>query len=114
LRKKKELREKISETNHVRRIAVAGIIIGVTLTLSGLILFTPLFILGFTVFIICTSIASFLTVLKWGYSKALKMKMEIEETVSLPLRVCPRCGAKVRKKVKYCPQCGKEIQAKMH
>ena len=113
MRKKKELREKISETNRVRRIAVAGLIAGLTLTVLGLMLFTPLFIIGFTVFIICTGTASFLTSLKWGYSKALKIEIE-DETVSLPTRLCPRCGTKVRKKVKYCPKCGKEIQTKKH
>jgi ribosomal protein S27AE len=113
LRKKKELQEKISETNRARRIVVAGLIAGLTLTVLGLMLFTLLFIIGFTVFIICTGIASFLTALKWGYSKALKIEIE-DKTVSLPTRLCPRCGTEVRKKVKYCPKCGKEIQTKKH
>ncbi|UCB61408.1 MAG: zinc ribbon domain-containing protein [Candidatus Bathyarchaeota archaeon] len=112
MRKKKEIREKILETNRVRKIAFAGLIIGVSLTFLGLTLFTPLFVVGFTMLVICTGAASFLTAVKWGYSKALKM--EVEKKVVTHTKVCPRCTTQIREGLRYCPNCGKKIQAKKH
>lgn len=111
LKKKKELQEKISEANRFRRIAIAGLIVGVAFIFLGIVLFAALFIIGYTIFIICTGTVSFLTVLKWLYSKALKTEME-EKTKPPPTNLCSRCGTRVRKNTKYCPKCGKKIQTK--
>lgn len=85
---------------------------GVILITLGLV--TPIpafFIIGYTVFIVCTGISSFLTVLKWQYGKALKERVESAEKPS-SIEVCPRCGVGVEKGVKYCPKCGKMMQTK--
>jgi len=112
-KKKKELQEKISEADRFKRIALLGLIIGIVLIVLGLLMFEPLFILGFTIFMICTSITSFLATLKWQYARALKMETKKKEKPP-PINVCPRCGTKVEKSLKYCSKCGKKIQAKKH
>ncbi|MFQ6068208.1 MAG: zinc-ribbon domain-containing protein [Candidatus Bathyarchaeia archaeon] len=110
-RKKKELQEKISATIRPRKIAIVGLIVGLVFIVLGQLLLLPaLFIVGYTVFIICTGIYSFLSVLRWQYARALKMEME--EAKPPPISECPRCGTKVGKNVKFCPKCGKKIQAK--
>jgi len=112
-KKKKELQEKISEANRIRRIALLGLIMGIVLIVLGMLVFEPLFVIGFTIFIICTGIISFLTTLKWQNTRALKKGTDEKEKPP-PISVCPRCGAKVGKNLKYCPKCGKKIQAKKH
>ena len=110
--KKKELQEKISETNRRRKMVLAGLIVGIALIILGQLLsFTAFYITGFAVFTICTGATSFFTILKQQYAKALKTEME-EKAKPPPVNVCPRCGAKVRRNVKYCPKCGKKIKAK--
>lgn len=112
MKKKKELQEKISEAVRYRKMAIIGLIIGIVSSVVGMVLsHPPLFIVGYTVFIICTGITSFLTVQKWQYAKALKKGVE-EEKKPLPSNLCPRCGAEVGKDEKYCPKCGKKIQVK--
>ena len=112
-KKKKELHEKILETNRRRKMVVVGLVVGVALAILGqLVPFPALFIVGYTVFLICAGAISFFTVLKWQYTKALKEKRK--EEAKLPVNVCPRCGTKVRKNTKYCPKCGKKIHTKKH
>jgi len=111
-KKGKELQEKISETNHRRKMALIGLIIGIALIILGqLVSFTALFITGFAVLTICSGATSFFAILKQQYAKALKTKIE-EEAKPPPVNVCPRCGTKAKKNVKYCPKCGKKIQTK--
>jgi len=112
MRAKKELREKISEADRYRRMSFFGLVVGIVMIVLGLLLFPALFIIGFTVFIICTGITSFLITLKWQYVKALKALMK--EAKPQPINVCPRCGAKIKRNTKYCPKCGKQIETKKH
>ncbi len=109
--KRKELQEKISKTNRRRKTAVVGLIVGVVLIILGLLSFTLLFIIGFTIFITCTSIISFLTTLKWQYAKILKMEMKEEDKQPLIIE-CPRCGTRVDRNEKYCSKCGKNVKVK--
>jgi hypothetical protein len=110
--KRKELQEKILKTHRRRKMVLAGLIIGIALTILGQLLsFTAFYITGFTIFIICTGATSFFTILKQQYAKALKTEME-EEAKPPSVNMCPRCGTKVRKNLKYCPKCGKKIKTK--
>jgi predicted RNA-binding Zn-ribbon protein involved in translation (DUF1610 family) len=112
LKEKRELQERISQATRYTRWAVIGLIAGIVLITLGLITpFPAFFIIGYTAFIVCTGISSFLTVLKWQYGRALKK--EIAPARKLPsMEICPRCGTEVEKNVKYCPKCGKMIQTK--
>ncbi|MGB9135394.1 MAG: zinc ribbon domain-containing protein [Candidatus Bathyarchaeia archaeon] len=109
---KRELQEKIAGAKRVRKMAYIGVALGVAAFLTGLLLqFSLLFLVGYTVFIVCTGIGSFVTVLNWQYNKALKAQMERSE--KLPVEsVCQRCGTEVDKSEKYCPKCGKKVQTK--
>jgi ribosomal protein L32 len=109
---KRELQQKIAGAKHVRKMAFIGLAVSVAVFLSGLLLpFTLLFIVGYTVFIVCTGIISFVTILNWQYSKALKAQVKKKAPAA---SVCPRCGTAVDKNEKYCPKCGKKITAKKH
>ncbi|MFP3984582.1 MAG: zinc-ribbon domain-containing protein [Candidatus Bathyarchaeia archaeon] len=110
-KKQSKLTEKIAEANRFRRIAVLGLTVSIPLIFLGQLFLPVLFIIGYTVFIVCTGITSFFTVLKWQYGKALKQEREEKEKPP-PAILCPRCGVEVGKTVKYCPKCGKKIQAK--
>ncbi len=112
MKKKENMQEKISEANRVRKISMTGLIVGLIFVFLGQLLLPALYIVGYAVFIVCTGVTSFTTVLKWQYAKALKMKIEEKERPP-PQPVCSRCGTKTRKGVKYCPKCGKKIQTKM-
>ncbi len=109
---RRELQKKIAGAKRVRRMAFTGLAIGVTVFLVGLVLqLSPLFLVGYTVFIVCTGISSFVTVLNWQYNKALKAQLERSE--KLPVEsVCQRCGTEVEKSEKYCPKCGKKVQTR--
>ncbi|UCE96832.1 MAG: zinc-ribbon domain-containing protein [Candidatus Bathyarchaeota archaeon] len=111
-KKKKELQGKISETSHYRKIAVAGLIIGIILIILGQLPQLPaLFIIGYTLTFICTGATSFFTVLKWQHSKALEKEIE-QETKPPPVTACPRCGTTAKANATYCPKCGKKFKAK--
>ncbi len=111
-RKKKELLEKISEISHLRRMVTTGLIVSIILVFLGqLIPFPALFIVGYTVFLICISAVAFFTVSKWQYSKMLKTEVE-KETEPSTSWMCPRCGTSVQNYIKYCPKCGKKIQTR--
>jgi uncharacterized paraquat-inducible protein A len=106
--RKRELQEKIVGAKRVRKMAFIGLAVGVAAFIVGLLLQFPLlFIMGYTVFIICTGIGSFITILNWQYNKALKAQMEKRERRPAE-SICPRCGTKVDKNEKYCPKCGKK------
>jgi len=112
MKKRKELQEKILETNRRRNIVITGLIVGIALAILGqLVPFPALSIIGFTIFTICTGATSFFTVLKWQYAKTMKTEME-KEAKPPPVDVCPRCGTRVRKNKEYCPKCGKKIKTK--
>ena len=114
LRKEKEAIEKIPEVRRFRKMAIIGLVIGVPLIVLGQLLsFSAFFIIGYTALVICVGITSFLTVLNWQYTKALKTEAE-KETKPQPMNVCPRCGTEVEKNIKYCPKCGKKVQIKKH
>jgi uncharacterized paraquat-inducible protein A len=109
---KKELQKKIAGAKRVRRLAFAGLAVGVTVFMVGLVVqVSILFLVGYTVFIVCTGISSFTTVLNWQYNKVLKAQIENREKSPLEI-VCPRCGTHVDKSEKYCPKCGKKIQTR--
>lgn len=109
--REKELKEKISGLNRVRRIALTGLVIGIVLIVAGLLLLPELYIIGLTLFIVCTGITSFIFGTGWQYKRALKAKAEERKTKPIQ-RTCPRCGAEVEKDEKYCPKCGKSVQTK--
>jgi len=111
LRRRRELEEKISGENRIKKIAVAGLIAGVALIITGLLFFPPLFVIGYTIFIICTGITSFTSVWKWMYGKTLKAEMKEKEKQPSAI-LCPRCGAEVGKNERYCPKCGKKTRTK--
>ncbi|HUV97997.1 MAG TPA: zinc-ribbon domain-containing protein [Candidatus Paceibacterota bacterium] len=105
----RELQEKIAGAKRVRKMAYIGLALGVAAFLAGLLLQFPLlFIMGYTVFIVCTGIGSFITILNWQYNKALKAQMEKREKPPAE-SICPRCGMEVDKNERYCPKCGKKI-----
>jgi len=109
---KRELQEKIAGAKRVRKMAYIGLAVGVAVFLAGLLLQFPLlFIMGYTVFIICTGIGSFITILNWQYNKALKAQMEKREKPPAE-SICSRCGTGVDKNEKYCPKCGKKISTR--
>jgi uncharacterized paraquat-inducible protein A len=105
----RKLQEKIAGAKRVRKMAYIGLAIGVAAFFTGLLLpFPLLFVIGYTVFMVCTSIGSFITILNWQYSKALKAQMKKREKPPAE-SICPRCGMEVDKNEKYCPKCGKKI-----
>lgn len=105
----RKLQEKIAGAKRVRKMAYIGLAIGVAAFFAGLLLpFPLLFVIGYTVFMVCTSIGSFITILNWQYSKALKAQMKKREKPPAE-SICPRCGMEVDKNEKYCPKCGKKI-----
>jgi len=105
-----ELAGKIEQINRRRKIAIFGLILGVALITVGQLLYFPaLFIIGYTVFIICTGIASFLTAFKWLYARGPKGELRSGKS---PVGSCPRCGTEVGKGTKYCKKCGKKIHLK--
>lgn len=105
---RRELQQKILGTKRVRKIAYIGLVVGVVVVLLSLLLpFSLLFILGYTVFIICTGISSFTIILNWQYNKALKAQTK-KTGEPLAKRTCSRCGMAVDKTEKYCSKCGKK------
>ena len=112
-KKKRELSQKIKEGDRLRRIAIFGLVAGVILTVIGQLLpFPAFFIIGYTVFIICTGVISFLTVFRWFYSRTIR---EQATPQAKPDKLfCPRCGADIVGKLRFCPKCGKKLQTKKH
>jgi uncharacterized paraquat-inducible protein A len=111
---KRELQQKIAGAKHVRKMAFIGLAVSVAAFLSGLLLqFTFLFIIGYTVFIVCTGVSSFVTILNWQYNKALKAQVKKGEKPPAE-SICPRCGTPVDKNEKYCPKCGKKMSTRKH
>jgi uncharacterized paraquat-inducible protein A len=109
---KREIKEKIAGAKRVRKMVYAGLAVGVAAFFAGFLLkFPPLFIMGYTVLIICTGIGSFIAILSWHYNKALKAQMEKREKPPAE-SICPRCGTKVDKNERYCPKCGKEARTR--
>jgi hypothetical protein len=112
LKEKRESQEKIAQATRYTRWAVTGLIAGIALIILGLATpFPAFFIVGYTAFIVCTGISSFLTVLKWQYGKTLKRE-SASATKPSSTEVCPRCGTEVKKGLRYCPRCGKMIQTR--
>lgn len=111
IRKKRlELARKIEQINRRRKMAMIGLVLGVALITVGQLLYFPaLFVVGYTVFIICTGVASFLTAFKWLYARGSKAEIK---GVEPPVDSCPRCGAEVREGTIYCKRCGKKIRLK--
>jgi uncharacterized paraquat-inducible protein A len=108
----RRLQEKIAGAKRLRKMAFLGLAVGVALFMVGLLLpFGILFLVGYTVFMVCTGASSFLTVMKWQYTKALKTETEKREKPS-PKNLCSRCGTEVEKNEKYCPKCGKKAQTR--
>jgi hypothetical protein len=108
----RKLQEKIAGAKRVRKMAYIGLAIGVAAFFAGLLLPFPLFfVIGYTVFTVCTGIGSFITILNWQYNKELKAQMRAREKRAEPpaKSICPRCGMEVDKKEKYCPKCGKKV-----
>ena len=67
--------------------------------------------MGYTVFMVCTSIISFITILNWQYSKTLKVQMK-KRGKPLGENICPRCGVRIDRNEKYCSKCGKKISTR--
>jgi DNA-directed RNA polymerase subunit RPC12/RpoP len=109
---RRELQGKIAGAKRVRRAALLGLGVGVAAVFAGLLLqVSILFLVGYTVFIVCTGITSFVTVLNWQYNKALKTLMERSEKPTVETK-CSRCGTQVDADEKYCPKCGKKVPAR--
>ena len=105
----RRLQEKIAGARRLRKMAFLGLAVGVALFIVGLMLSEILFLVGYTVFMVCTGAISFLTVVKWQYTKALKSETEKKEKPPTK-NLCSRCGTEVEKNEKYCPKCGKKAQ----
>lgn len=111
--KRREAERKILETKLVRRLALYGLVLGMSFIFLGILTqLPPLLIVGYTCFILCTGIFSFLTVLNWLSEKPLEREYKVEMERKTSYRPCPRCGAKMRKDVDYCRKCGKKMLAK--
>lgn len=111
-RNKEELRQKISYSKHLRKNVAFGLILGVVLVILGQLGPSPaIFVLGYTIFLACTAIISFLTALNWLYSKTYE-KVQNEEEGLLLITTCPRCGVAIKKNRKFCQKCGKKIPSK--
>lgn len=109
-KKRLELAGKLKQINRRRKIAIVGLILGVALITAGQLLYFPaLSIVGYTVFIICTGVVSFLTAFKWLYARGFKAEIKGVES---PVDSCPRCGAEVKEGSIYCKRCGKKIRLK--
>jgi uncharacterized paraquat-inducible protein A len=108
----RKLQEKIAGAKRVRKMAYIGLAIGVAAFFAGLLLPFPLFfVIGYTVFTVCTGIVSFITILNWQYNKELKAQLEKKEKPPAE-SICPRCGMEVDKNEKYCLKCGKKVPAR--
>ena len=93
-------------------MAFFGLGVGVAAFLAGLLLpSSVLFLVGYTAFLVCTGIVSFVTVLIWQYNKALTTQRKTSEPRRVE-RTCPRCGTPVDETEKYCPKCGKKVQTR--
>ena len=108
----RELQGKIAGAKRVRKMAYFGLSVGVAAFFAGLLLpLSILFLVGYTAFLVCTGIVSFVTVLIWQYNKALGTQRKTSERRPVE-RTCPRCGRQVDENEKYCPKCGKEVQTR--
>jgi len=111
--KRRESERKILETKRLRRLALYGLVLGVSLIFLGILTWLPLLlIIGYTCFVLCTGIFSFFTVLNWLSVKSLEREHKVETERKTSYRSCPRCGAKMKKDVDHCRKCGKKMLTK--
>ena len=108
----KDLAKKISDIRRIRKKALLALIAGIVLAVLGQLgqSFIVL-ILGYSIFLVCTAMVSFLTVLNWLYSRTVHRK-QTEERSHPKVIFCPRCGASTKKGQKYCRKCGKNIRVR--
>ena len=111
--KRRESERKILETKRLRRLALYGLVLGVSLIFLGILTQLPLLLItGYTCFVLCTVIFSFFTVFNWLSVKSLEKEHKVETERKTSYRSCPRCGAKMKKDVDYCRKCGKKMLTK--
>ena len=112
---KRRVEKPTSNLNRIRNFSIAGLFLGIALIILGPRSPAPdlgpaLFLLGYTVFLISTGVASFITIFKMLYPRAQKKKIAKAEQPRSNL--CPRCKGEVEKGRKFCSNCGKQISVK--